>query len=284
MDKGNRRAGFTLLEMVVVLAMLAILLALIVPNVAGYLGDAFITACQANRRAILNLYDLERMAGTGATLDELVRNEGHAYFSSNLACPRGGTYSATEEGDGSYVIRCSVHDDVTQVEYPTDPKHPTPYPYCKYFYGTKLPDSYHLTATASPEKDGHYLHGILLEYRQDADGKYRGIVMQIDKGPDGPNLYIGGFEGSKADIYGSNSTYAGKQQRPAIPEGVDMSGPIQFDVDVEDLGGGKIRLSVSLNGIPVPLDNDVFTGAPDGLDAVSGLRKVDSFDGLTITY
>lgn len=282
MQRRNHRAGFTLLEMVVVIAILAILLALIVPNVAGYLGDASVTACQANRRAILNLYDLERMAGTGATLDELVRNEDHAYFSSNLACPRGGTYSASEEGDGSYVIRCSVHDDVTQVEYPTDPKHPTAWPYCKYFYGTKLPDNYHLTATSNPEGNGHHLHGVLLEYRQDADGMYRGIVVQIDKGPDGPRLYVGGFENDKPDTYGKNGS--GYWEYPDLPEGVDLSGPVQFDIDVEEVGGGKKRLTVTLNGVKVNLKKDVFDGAPDGLDVVSGLRKVDSFDGLTITY
>ena len=53
---------------------------------------------------------------------------------------------------------------------------------------------------------------------------------------------------------------------------------------MEEVGGGKKRLTVTLNGVKVNLKKDVFDGAPDGLDVVSGLRKVDSFDGLTITY
>ena len=58
MTKKNRRAAFTLVELIVVLAILAVLLIVIVPRVTGYVSEARETAAQNNASAILRAAEL----------------------------------------------------------------------------------------------------------------------------------------------------------------------------------------------------------------------------------
>lgn len=90
MTKKNRRAAFTLVELIVVLAILAVLLIVIVPRVTGYVSEARKTAAQNNASAILRATELyvvdqegdgKDPAGTytngggeGATLDGYIDN------------------------------------------------------------------------------------------------------------------------------------------------------------------------------------------------------------------
>lgn len=90
MTKKNRRAAFTLVELIVVLAILAVLLIVIVPRVTGYVSEARETAAQNNASAILRAAELyvvdqegdgKDPAGTytngggeGATLDGYIDN------------------------------------------------------------------------------------------------------------------------------------------------------------------------------------------------------------------
>lgn len=90
MTKKNRRAAFTLVELIVVLAILAVLLIVIVPRVTGYVSEARETAAQNNASAILRaaeLYVVDQEGdgrdpagtytnggGEGATLDGYIDN------------------------------------------------------------------------------------------------------------------------------------------------------------------------------------------------------------------
>ena len=87
MTKKNRRAAFTLVELIVVLAILAVLLIVIVPRVTGYVSEARETAAKNNASAILRAAELyvvdqegdgKDPAGTytneGATLDSYIDN------------------------------------------------------------------------------------------------------------------------------------------------------------------------------------------------------------------
>lgn len=56
--KRKKRAGFTLVELIVVLAILAVLLVVIVPRVTGYITDARETAAQNNAAAVLDAAEL----------------------------------------------------------------------------------------------------------------------------------------------------------------------------------------------------------------------------------
>lgn len=90
MTKKNRRAAFTLVELIVVLAILAVLLIVIVPRVTDYVSEARETAAQNNASAILRaaeLYVVDQEGdgrdpsgtytnggGEGATLDGYIDN------------------------------------------------------------------------------------------------------------------------------------------------------------------------------------------------------------------
>ena len=90
MTKKNRRAAFTLVELIVVLAILAVLLIVIVPRVTGYVSEARETTAQNNASAILRaaeLYVVDQEGdgrdpsgtytnggGEGATLDSYIDN------------------------------------------------------------------------------------------------------------------------------------------------------------------------------------------------------------------
>lgn len=56
--KRRPRAGFTLVELIVVLAILAVLLVVIMPRLTGYISDARETAAQNNAAAVLDAAEL----------------------------------------------------------------------------------------------------------------------------------------------------------------------------------------------------------------------------------
>lgn len=82
----QKRAAFTLVELIVVLAILAVLLVVVVPRVTGYVGDARQTAAKSNAAAILRaaeLYIVEQerdgetipaSLSTGGPLDAYIDN------------------------------------------------------------------------------------------------------------------------------------------------------------------------------------------------------------------
>lgn len=118
----NRRtAGFTLAELLVAVAIVAVLVAIAVPVFTGALGDTEEAACAANRRSLKSAYTtawlLDQKPGTEqklfdecfAKLKEQNAKPGEAQ-TGNPLCPSDGNYRASfNKKTGAVSIVCLVH-------------------------------------------------------------------------------------------------------------------------------------------------------------------------------
>ncbi len=102
----KRKAGFTLVELIVVLVMLSILTAVAVPTYMGYVDDNKAKQCETHRKALASR--LEEMSAMGSTAS-LTEDEMN---SAENGCPAGGKY--TLEGSGN-TIHCDKHGDTTVI-------------------------------------------------------------------------------------------------------------------------------------------------------------------------
>lgn len=104
--------GFTLVELIVVIAMLGIIAVIAVPRVTGIKSMAEEKVCDANRKIVERMYSaflLENGHGESASTQFLIEN-------FDEICPAGGTISY-EDGK----VKCSLHDDIRDEE---DDEHP----------------------------------------------------------------------------------------------------------------------------------------------------------------
>ena len=112
--------GFSLIEIIVVVAIMAVLGTVLVPQLLRYVNQNQAKACQVDREGILAVYepciyeetmqlssgDLQNMmaGGDAATKDEVQQYEG---------CPRGGHYTGTVDGDIAIIYcDCDGHEEV----------------------------------------------------------------------------------------------------------------------------------------------------------------------------
>lgn len=116
----SRNLGFSMLEIIVVITLMAVLGTILAPMFFRYVSRNRMTACQTGREAILAVFercvyaetkqvsqsDLEAIlkAEDAATADEI-----HQYDK----CPMGGSYTAELDGDTA-IIHCDIpeHEDV----------------------------------------------------------------------------------------------------------------------------------------------------------------------------
>jgi prepilin-type N-terminal cleavage/methylation domain-containing protein len=114
--KTSRKAGFTLVEIMIVVAIIGLLAAIAIPNFVKARATAQANACINNLRQIdaaANQFALEQKKKTGDAInypDDLT-----PYIKLNSAgsippCPAGGTY--TDPNVGSNPV-CSLSDSVT---------------------------------------------------------------------------------------------------------------------------------------------------------------------------
>lgn len=128
----NKKTGFNLIEMVIVVAIIAVLLLIMVPLAQGMIINAQSTTCHANQtalvnaakanigKAIINNESYEPLAIAKATAEEngfTAVIEG-AVVTVTGACPSDGVF--TIYYDTEFHSFCSKHDDQSDAIYPTD--------------------------------------------------------------------------------------------------------------------------------------------------------------------
>lgn len=99
------KKGFTLLEMLVVTAIIIILLSLVIPSASSALSETKSAACAANRR------NAETLLQSKILLNELDPNEiQQALDDLDMKCPSNGIYHAKYNDEtGTVTVECTKH-------------------------------------------------------------------------------------------------------------------------------------------------------------------------------
>ncbi len=118
--KEVRNLGFSLLEIIVVITLIAVLGSILAPMFFQYVSRNRATSCQVDREAILAVYERCIYSETKQFSDddlELVLSGGDAATSNEVLqykqCPQGGVYTSEIDGDTA-IIHCDIagHEDV----------------------------------------------------------------------------------------------------------------------------------------------------------------------------
>lgn len=108
MQQRSARAGFTLAELLIVVAILAILVAVAIPVFGGVLSHSKETVCLSNRTSLTHeLVYAQLGADTPLSVSALQA----LADGSGITCPSGGAYTVTAKGDGNrdISVQCRIH-------------------------------------------------------------------------------------------------------------------------------------------------------------------------------
>lgn len=103
-----RKKGFTLMELVVVIAVLAVLGLLLYPSITNYLQVAQKRVCDDNMRQVSNALQFEYAFNKDVSPQDILDNKNNEYFDKAVKCPSGGQYVIFSSGKYHAVI-CSKH-------------------------------------------------------------------------------------------------------------------------------------------------------------------------------
>lgn len=117
----SARTAFTMIEMVITVAIIAIILAVAIPNMVGYRRGAEKEGCQDQMRSILSAieearlerdYDVLSAIRTAGTIDALVTGTSggdykNKYLPESFGCPSGDAYSVSyNEDSDTWTVTC----------------------------------------------------------------------------------------------------------------------------------------------------------------------------------
>lgn len=107
----RRTAGFTLAELLVVVAIVAVLVAVAIPVFTGALGNTEEATCAANRRSVKSMYTNAWLLDQNQNQQKLFEDCRDQLEKQNndVLCPSKGNYTATFTSNGAVIIKCDVH-------------------------------------------------------------------------------------------------------------------------------------------------------------------------------
>lgn len=107
----RRTAGFTLAELLVVVAIVAVLVAVAIPVFTGALGNTEEATCAANRRSVKSMYTNAWLLDQNQNQQKLFEDCRDQLEKQNndVLCPSEGNYTATFTPNGAVTIKCSKH-------------------------------------------------------------------------------------------------------------------------------------------------------------------------------
>jgi prepilin-type N-terminal cleavage/methylation domain-containing protein len=112
MKKGRSFRGFTLMEMLIVVAIIAILAAIAIPTFTGSLEKARKATCAANRRSLKGLLTTAYMTDGADAVKSTYSDQ-----KNKFTCPDGGTISySLDSSTGTVTVTCSKHSDEAATE------------------------------------------------------------------------------------------------------------------------------------------------------------------------
>lgn len=99
----NKR-GFTLIELITVIAILAVLGTLLIPNVSGYVSSSKDVVCNSNVNLLNRIYRQASAMDEKLTPQEILNDRTGKYFGGLAECPTDGEYVVIDN-----VIVCTKH-------------------------------------------------------------------------------------------------------------------------------------------------------------------------------
>ena len=114
--KMKLKKGFTLVEIMIVVAIIAILAAIAIPNFVKYRKESQQATCEQTRAQIVTAAENwgskpDNANATTVELSELAPTDGSGYFKNMPTCPSGGTYSISKNAtSGAWECTCGEHN------------------------------------------------------------------------------------------------------------------------------------------------------------------------------
>jgi len=110
----GKGSGFTLMELLIVVAIVAILVAISIPIFAGTVDKASETACLANQTSARHALSITALStGRALTREEAKKAVESTVGELDRLCPGGGTYALTEDAEScsGWNVNCEKHKD-----------------------------------------------------------------------------------------------------------------------------------------------------------------------------
>ena len=106
------KKGFTLVEIMIVVAIIAILAAVAIPNFIRYRNDSRTAACIANMKQLQTAAEsyLTKHPGAAPAVSDLCGSGEDKYIKNELTCPKDGSAYSITLDNGAIKISCGSGD------------------------------------------------------------------------------------------------------------------------------------------------------------------------------
>ncbi|MEG0393574.1 MAG: prepilin-type N-terminal cleavage/methylation domain-containing protein [Anaerorhabdus sp.] len=103
------KKGFTLIELITVIAILAVLGTVLIPSVSGYVGSSKDVVCISNVNMLNRTYRMAAAMNENLKAEDVLKDKTGKYFGGTADCPSDGDYVVVNN-----VIECTKHKNGNQ--------------------------------------------------------------------------------------------------------------------------------------------------------------------------